>query len=866
VDIHWSDCFWTKKFVILEKTKEQASVPITRNSTLSNWKNFVVKFRKDFETEFKGADETQSLSVLLLALAARMSTKTPGAHVDKNPKYRHAEKTCIEATECANDLFARTKAAMPKGLDFQLTQSRPEHDQWFASALNAIDKYNVATDPFALGYSYQHWRDGQRKSAQHDIQSANKQLDGEKLSAFTQVYTPQWVVDFILANAILPQLDDELASVSTFRPWQLDSEFEPISVQKVTLIDPAAGAGNFLIRAFDILLEQHRATGASSTAAAKFILERQLHGCDIDSTALSVAALALITRSGTTDAVLNGLALAHPDDKAILGSLSAQFPPEHPLSKKHNTVVTNPPYIGRKLMSRELKMLMKTRFPSNYHDLSAAFFERTLSLLQEGGRSGLITQASVLVLPSHSKLRQMLLDDHRLIAAVDAGPGVFPLQGGEKVNSAIFIVKCGQVQKPSDTMRDTKFFNIKNERTDKGTCLKRQIADNSAVSVNPEKFRRFQGCSFNYYIPDAVAKLLETSPHLDTVSDIRQGLATTDNQRFIKYAWQVPREDIGTIWFPYVKGAGGQRYHSPVRHLVNWQNDGEEIKKAVAERYPYLNGKTAWVVKNESFYFQEGLCFSFVNTRGIAIRKLPPNCIFDVGASAIFSSEDDYLLAYLNSSFMVALANSLNPTINYQVGDLKRLPLVSFDDDTVRRLARLAIDCTKIADELNTLLDPTSWFDPTLGSISPHPLFVGIEQLGFNAHREKFESLVREMMTNLQARQKNIDELVLNSIASRENWNTQSLTEVENWINEFNHRSPDELPANLAQLFIDNMTASTLLTQGNFSNRYRFKFQAWYDQAQTFADTAFEAYFRDAFRPRISKAFYGHPPEALLRW
>ena len=839
-------------------------MPITDNKTLRSWKNFVVDFRQEFETKNRCPGSVDSLSLLLLGLAVQVAAEEP--------------PTVSAAISESETIFAITKRCMPAKLSFELTNCAARYSEFFENVLNAIAKHSFADNPLALGYTYQFWRDGERKSAQADLQSASKSINKQNLIAFTQIYTPEWVVEFILANTILPLVSAADYSDSQISKWLIPSsvsqgEEQSKDVSTLDLIDPACGAGNFLALSFDALIELHSAAGRSTTESIAMMFESQLNGCDIDEIALSVCALSLVAKALRLEPdyvpTLKGLALAKPLEEPLLGSLSSRFPSTHPLMRKYDVVVTNPPYIGRKLISRELKALLKSQFPNSHQDLSTAFFERALTLLKPGGRTGLITQASIMFLPSYRLLRETILEQFQLISAVDAGPGVFPLQGGEKVNSAILIVE-NQTSKSLDANSLSIFFNLKAHQ-DKERELAQQIArssERSPITIDPSTFRRFHGSAFSYFIPPAITALLANAKPLETIADIRQGLATTDNDRFVKFVWQVPEEELGSRWFPYAKGAGGQRFQSPIRHVVNWQDDGAEIKTEVARRYPYLKGNTAWVVKNESFYFKEGLCFSFVNTRGIAVRKLPADCIFDVGASAIFSDQNDFLLAYLNSSLMVALANSLNPTINYQVGDLKRLPVLDLPNRTKRKLAALASKCAADKAELDELLDPSSWFRFRTRHNFGHTIYSNVAESGFSFAEKQFLQRVKELKSSIQAAETEINELVITEVATLEGWNDVTIRNVREWIQSIASKQTDPdshsntaYDNELSERFIDNLIVKARLESVSTSQGNGMGLP--YDVQRAIENrtgSQLPSYISEKVLPRVSKMFFGAPP------
>ncbi|HNB24985.1 MAG TPA: hypothetical protein PKZ32_21365, partial [Candidatus Melainabacteria bacterium] len=207
------------------------------------------------------------------------------------------------------------------------------------------------------------------------------------------------------------------------------------------------------------------------------------------------------------------------------------------------------------------------------------------------------------------------------------------------------------------------------------------------------------------------------------------------------------------------KGAGSKRWFSPVVHVVKWENNGQEIKDAVNQAYPYLKGKVHWVVKNEKYYFKEGLSFSFVNNANFAVRLLPAGCIFDVAASALFPTKIDRyaLLAYLNSSFAGKMAHLINPTINFQVGDVKRLPIIPFTESESEKLAQMARECTEATVQLTNEAD------------SKH-----------------HAAIIKETESR-------IDLFVLNALKERSILSQKELSEIEDWISSPSSNSAREL-------------------------------------------------------------------------
>ncbi len=608
-------------------------------------------------------------------------------------------------------LYNATNSACPPELQIK---TEPEQNKHIGPALKhlEVNSPEVWLDDFTIGYAYQFLSMAGRKSAQANIQTANKELSKGDLIAFTQLYTPSWVVDFLLANSLLPQTNTS-ADLPSYCSWMLSNGLNGArEVKDLGVLDPACGAGNFLVRALDLMINIYKNEGRSADQSVNLAQAYNIHGADIDHAALWITGLSLLIKSfqysdKPPDSHFKLSFAASPGSDNLLGSLSREFPEHHMLNRSYAVVLMNPPYIGRKLMSRQLKSALKDNYPNSHNDICAAFIERALELLSDGGRLGAITQASILTLPSYGDLRKLILTDFKLVACADAGSGVFPLQGGDKVNSAMVLIENS---KPTSADK-ANFFDLRSAQNKADLLMEqcklvKQAQPGAYCSHQQSIFLEEHESAIKYGCPSLILSLSRQVPCLADVADIRQGLATTNNEKFVKQLDAVDSDLIGSTWMPYVKGAGGDRWFSPVKYVVKWANNGQEIKEAVSTAYPYLKGNTKWVVKNEQYYFRSGLCFSFVNTGNLAVRKLPEGCIFDVGASAVFAndkSDEDFLLAYLNSSLIAGIATSINPTINFQVGDIKRLPMFPFNQEQKNELSEIAQNCCTLTEQLHAL-------------------------------------------------------------------------------------------------------------------------------------------------------------------
>ncbi|HEY9792974.1 MAG TPA: DNA methyltransferase [Candidatus Obscuribacterales bacterium] len=693
--------------------------PPALRSVLSHLKKHALS-RPAADAALKG-EQLELLSALLLQVGAACRQE------------KESLRQCQALYESACRLApAPIRNVMPFPTAKQLQESR--------QLLVAPPHVVSSVDPCILGYLYQFFCSRRREEAKRRVQIANKSPHRDDAIAFTQLYTPTPVADYLLRQCLATKSERPLTR----------------TISEMTILDPSCGAGNFLLRAFDLIMAAEPAEDPRSRGeTAQKILQQSLHGCDIDAVGLWVCCLSIAARLQSMKLTcdkplqLELLNQDHDEDGCALGTLENAWPPGHMLADRYHAVVGNPPYIGRKLLGRKTKERLRQLYPDAHHDLCNAFIDRGLQLLKAEGRLGYITQSSLLYLPSYSNFRRQLIEHYRIVSIAEAGSHVFPLQTGEKVNSVLIVLENG---KPDGTPVNCSKLS--------GTV---DIAESDAKNSPPDhaidqkQFLLHRANAFNYSCPQAVLQIRSKCNPLSQHADIRQGLATSNNERFVKWWWQVPFDEIGQRWFPYVKGAGSERWFAPVKTVIDWQDNGMSIKQAVAETYPYLEGKINWVVKNERFYFRKGLTFSLVNTRQLCVRELPSGCIFDVAGSAVFTEEQDeqWLLAYLNSSLIAACAQVLNPTINFQVGDLKELSVIPLSVAEKRELMEISLRCVELKKMLSEFSDSNISFAgsgnrPVLGKPA-------LQQPSY----AQTVAAVQAAIDNLQACEIKIDDLVL---------------------------------------------------------------------------------------------------------
>ncbi len=201
-----------------------------------------------------------------------------------------------------------------------------------------------------------------------------------------------------------------------------------------------------------------------------------------------------------------------------------------------------------------------------------------------------------------------------------------------------------------------------------------------------EDFEKIPGSPIAYWVSDRVKEIFEKSVKLSELALPKVGLQTGNNDRFLRYWNEVAFNKIGIDfpnrktakesglkWFPYNKGGEFRKWYGNQEYIVNWENDGFEIQNFVD-----TNGKLRSRPQNLEFMFKKGITWSFVSSSNFGVRYTPKGFLFDVGGSSVFPSKDKilYITSFLISNIAFAMLKIVAPTINFQVGDLKALPLI----------------------------------------------------------------------------------------------------------------------------------------------------------------------------------------------
>jgi type II restriction/modification system DNA methylase subunit YeeA len=353
------------------------------------------------------------------------------------------------------------------------------------------------------------------------------------------------------------------------------------------------------------------------------------------------------------------------------------------LSRKYHVVVTNPPYMGLSNIDEKLSNFIKIKFISKA-DLYAVFLERCMKYALKNGFIAMVTQQSWMFLSSFEKLRETILKNNTILLLSQLGPRAFEEIGGEVVQTTAFVLLNSFIESFGGAyIRLVDFTNP----YDKEKAFLSGI--NRYYNVDQGTFKSIPGSPIAYWVSDKMREAFAKGTKLGDIAEPKQGLSTSDNDRFLRLWHEVDINKIGfgfksrdeakesrLKWFPYNKGGSYRKWYGNNEYVVNWYDDGEELKNWVE----YLN-KTATPagrLKNKNYYFREGITWSFVSSSSFGVRYSQNGFIFDVGGSSIFPPVEgiNSILAFLCSKLSYEFLKVLNPTMNFQVGNIASLPFI----------------------------------------------------------------------------------------------------------------------------------------------------------------------------------------------
>lgn len=598
-----------------------------------------------------------------------------------------------------------------------------------------------------IGWMYQYYNTEPKAAVFARPKTAK--IKREEVPAATQLFTPDWIVRYMVENSLGRLWLENHPNDTLKANWKYyldEAEQTPEVAEKlrvlwsqspvkspedIRLIDPCMGSGHILVYAFDVLMQIYESEGYNPRDAAKLILHKNIYGLDIDRRAYQLAYFSLMMKARQYNRRIFTEDIKpqvyHPAgflDGEEYGSLVkvGTLPPKpelpkgqltifddyerdlrvwnfkHLLAQKYDVVVTNPPYMGGSGMSAKLSDFVKINYPDSKSDLFAVFIEKCGELLKTTGYQAMITQHAWMFLSSFEKLRGKLIA-RDIINMAHLGARAFEEIGGEVVQTTTFVLSKRRIVDFEATYVRLVDYNSQQSKEEAF------LSGSDHYTAKKENFEKIPGCPVAYWVSDRVIETFQAGTQMKKISNPVVGLQTGDNSRFIRFWFEIVIHKCGFglsqeealisnyKWFPYNKGGDYRKWYGNNEYVVNWENDGVEIKNFVDSM-----GKLRSRPQNTQYYFRQSITWSFVSSSNFGVRYSPIGAIFDVGGSSVFPSEASkyYLTGFLCSKLSFEYMKIQNPTMNFQVGNVATLPVIE-DKGAKPSIDKLVEECISLS-------------------------------------------------------------------------------------------------------------------------------------------------------------------------
>lgn len=371
------------------------------------------------------------------------------------------------------------------------------------------------------------------------------------------------------------------------------------------------------------------------------------------------------------------------------------------LVDKYDVVITNPPYMPP---SPAQKKYVQKNYPDSKSDLFAIFIEKCHELTKKNAYQAMITMHSWMFLSSFEKLRKKLLKDNTIVNMAHLGARAFEDISGEVVQTTAFVFDNVNITNYQSTFKRLVDFNSQNNKEIE------YLKDANLYISSAVNFRKIPGSSIAYWVSKNVYNSFDEMS-IGQVANLCQGLSTTDNNKYVRTWEEVSIDKIrfncsslsdakasNGVWFPFNKGGSFRKWYGNNDLVVNYYNDGEEIKTSVLKKYTYLNTPD-FVVKNTKYYFKECLTWSALSSGDFSIRYSKQGAICADKGQGLFASRDlmDYSCGLLNSVVAKLYLSMVSPTLDYNCGYIRLVPFIKdeYRKNTIERLVNTNISLSK---------------------------------------------------------------------------------------------------------------------------------------------------------------------------
>ena len=371
------------------------------------------------------------------------------------------------------------------------------------------------------------------------------------------------------------------------------------------------------------------------------------------------------------------------------------------LAQKYDVIVTNPPYMGSGGMGANLTDFVKKNYPDSKSDMSTVCMEKTMQMCKVNGFMSMINIPVWMFLSSFEKLRAKLFNAYTMINMVHPGRGIF----GSDFGTTTFVISNTRQKGYKGVYR--RLFEIQGEVKSNEEREAAMISGRGYFTASQDNFEKIPGTPVAYWVGENYAAMF-SKPALRDVAFAGIGMRTGDNERFLRFWHEISRTKmfvscasadealkLGAKWIPYNKGGNFRRWYGNNEYVVNWENDGKEIKDNTRKVYPQLGDNLGWKISNEQYYFREGITWTVVSSKYTSFRRYYQGAIISNSGQSVIADNKkllDYMTGLLNTNLVISVLGILSPTIGFESGYINKIPVI-VDQRRFDEVADLSHQC-----------------------------------------------------------------------------------------------------------------------------------------------------------------------------
>ena len=674
-----------------------------------------------------------------------------------------------------------------------------------------------------IGWLYQYYN-SEKKDDVFAALKKNVKITKENIPAATQLFTPDWIVRYMVENSLgrlwleghpdvkeqlLPTEEEQSAYAAGNRDpedtkWhyyleeaeqepevqaqlsEIRKEYAALTPDQLKVIDPCSGSGHILAYMFDVLMKIYESYGYTTREAVASIVENNLYGLDIDDRAAQLAYFAVMMKARqydrrffsrgiqphvyaivesnhvdkfAVDYFCNGdmkltaamdtiikelhdakeygsILTVTPQDWSVLYDRFAEITKDinmsrdtvlrellplvqvaEALAQKYETVVTNPPYMGMRNMNDKLNDFIKEKYADYKADFFSSFVIHSSEMTKKNGFCGFFTPYVWMFIQSYENMRNYLYNQATIETLIQFEYSAFE---EATVPVCTFAFRNDYVKRKGCYLRLVDFRGGMEVQRQKSLEAILNHKCGFYYEQSTDDFSKIPGSPVAYWVNENVAKAFDTGKTLSSVARTRQGLASSDNNRFLKLWWEPSFVKIGfgmknaeiakqsrRKWFPCNKGGEFRKWYGNNVYVVNWENDGKEMLEYAAKRY----GSPTRTIKNIAYYFQGGMTWGTITSGKLSMRHSPVGFIPEHAGGMIpllhWGEKEEYLLGMMNSNTAMLFLSFLSPTLRFTEGPVGLVPIL-YDKRYCGNIAHIVKNC-----ESDSILDwdsfETSW-------------------------------------------------------------------------------------------------------------------------------------------------------------